>query len=187
MAAEIVDLTLDADHGHGHHRLQLHIPMCPISKPSVSYGPGRGGPRGWFRCYVNTSVKKKMQQFHTHVLAEGNARGFVKIPRRMPVEMRVWFYLKRPESDFVGRRRGEGRLRPEALSLEETMVPIKPDVDNLSKFLLDALTGVLFDDDAQVVELRMFKIRDSVGLCNGRVALDVRPFNKTTAEIEPDF
>ena len=78
-------------------------------------------------------------------------------------------------------------MRPEAFSLEETMVPIKPDVDNLSKFLLDALTGVLFDDDAQVVELRMFKIRDSVGLCNGRVALDVRPFNKPTAEIEPDF
>ena len=111
----------------------------------------------------------------------------MKIPRRMPVEMKVWFYLKKPESDFVGRRRGEGRLRPKALSMEETIVPIKPDVDNLAKFLLDALTGVLFEDDAQVVELRMFKIRDSVGLCNGRVALDVRPFDKTIAEIEPDF
>ena len=65
------------------------------------------------------------------------------------------------------------------------MVPVKPDVDNLSKFLLDALTGVLFEDDAQVVDLHMFKIRDSVGLCNGLVALDVRPFNKTTAKIEP--
>ena len=81
-----------------------------------------------------------MQEFHTHVLATGNARGFVKIRRRMPVEMKVWFYLKRPESDFVGRHRGEGRLKPEALSVEETMVPVKPDADNLAKFLLDAIT-----------------------------------------------
>ena len=187
MAAEVVDLTQDADHGH-HHHLQLHIPMCPISKPSVSYGPGRGGPRGWFRCYVDTSVRKKMQEFHAHVLAASNSQGFVKIPRNMPVGMKIWFFLKRPASDFVSRRRGENRLRPEALSLEETMAPVKPDIDNLAKFLLDALTGVLFEDDAQVVELQMFKLRDSVGLCNGRVAIDVQVVsNKTPAEIMPNF
>ena len=105
MAAEIVALTQDADHGH--HRLQLHIPMCPISKPSVSYGPGRGGPRGWFRCYVDTSVRKKMQEFHAHVMAASNSQGFVTIPRNMPVGMKIWFFLKRPASDFVSRRRGE--------------------------------------------------------------------------------
>ena len=73
MAVEVVDLTQDINHGHP-HQLQLHIPMCPISKPSVSYGPGRGG----------TSVKKKIQDF-----------------------------------------------------------------GNLAKFLLDALTGVLLEEDAQ--------------------------------------
>ena len=59
----------------------------------------------------------KMQEFHAHVLAAGNLQGFVKIPRNMPVGMKIWFFLKRPASDFVSRRRGENRLRPEALSL----------------------------------------------------------------------
>ena len=72
-------------------------------------------------------------------------------------------------------------MKLEALSVEEILVQVKPDIDNLAKFLLDALTGVLFED-AQVVELRMFKIRDGIGLCNGSVPLDVRP-----AEIEPNF
>ena len=84
--------------------------------------------------------------------------------------------------------RTENRLRPKALSLEETMAPVKPNIDNLAKFLLDALTGVLFEDDAQVVELQMFKLRDSVGLCNGRVAIDVQVVsNKTPLEMMPNF
>ena len=68
------------------------------------------------------------------------------------------------------------------------MAPVKPNIDNLAKFLLDVITGVLFEDDAQVVELQMFKLRDSVGLCNGRVAIDVQVVsNKTPAEIMPNF
>ena len=68
------------------------------------------------------------------------------------------------------------------------MAPVKPDIDNLAKFLLDALTGVLFEDDAQVVELQVFKLRDSVGLCNGRVAVYVQVVsNRTPAEIMTNF
>ena len=48
-----------------------------------------------------------MQEFHTHVLAASNSRGFVKIPRQTPVTMKIWFFLKRPASDFVSRHRGD--------------------------------------------------------------------------------
>ena len=36
---------------------------------------------------------------------------------------------------------------------------VKPDADNMAKAVLDALNGVAFDDDAQVVELHVTKHR----------------------------
>ena len=52
-----------------------------------------------------------------------------------------------------------------------TVVPCTPDVDNLAKFYLDGMTGIVFDDDAQVVELTVVKLRDNLGTCEGRVAI----------------
>ena len=83
--------------------------------------------------------------------------------------MDAWFFLRRPNTDFVSNRREAGRLKPEAK--DNPLVPIKPDTDNLAKFLLDALTGLVFHDDAQVVEVHMFKMRDNRGLCEGETAV----------------
>ena len=48
------------------------------------------------------------------------------------------------------------KRRQEALA--GTVKPaVKPDVDNLSKTILDALNGVLWRDDAQVVDLHVTK------------------------------
>lgn len=35
---------------------------------------------------------------------------------------------------------------------------VKPDVDNVSKIILDSLNGVAFDDDKQVIELHIHKV-----------------------------
>ena len=64
---------------------------------------------------------------------------------------------------------------------------IKPDNDNMAKLLMDAITGVFYEDDSQVVDLRMFKLRDSFGLCQGRIALDVGPNRMSVAQMMPDF
>ena len=69
----------------------------------------------------------------------------------------------------------------------QTVVAIKPDTDNMGKFLLDALTGALYEDDSQVVDLHMFKLRDNDGLCNGKVAIEVCTWKKTAAAIMPNF
>ena len=119
--------------------------------------------------------------------AHARANGFSMIPKNQPVTVRAWFFLKRPLEDFVSRRRAPNNLRPEAKN--NPIVPVKPDTDNMAKFLLDSLTGVLFDDDSQVWNLHMWKLRDSIGLCEGKVAFHVKR-GKTDGDwqsIMPEF
>ena len=47
----------------------------------------------------------------------------------------------------------------------------KGDIDNLAKFVLDSLNGVVYVDDKQIVSLSCRKIYDFEGGCNG--AIDV--------------
>ena len=92
----------------------------------------------------------------------------------VPVSVKLWHFLARPETDFVGRRRKAGNLKPEAK--ERTVTLITPDVDNLVKFALDALVGVAYSDDRQVVELVAYKARDNVGKCNGGTLIELREY-----------
>ena len=74
--------------------------------------------------------------------------------------------MKRPNTDFCP----GGRLRS-ALPLVR---PIHPDIDNLAKFVLDSLNGILaYKDDCQVVKLVAYKLMDkNAGLCTGRTIVD---------------
>lgn len=62
-----------------------------------------------------------------------------------PVQLRVNFYFKRPK----GHLRKDGTLMPRAPAFHAQT----PDCDKLCRAIGDALTGVLFDDDKQVVWL----------------------------------
>jgi Holliday junction resolvase RusA-like endonuclease len=87
-------------------------------------------------------------------------------PTGTAVDVIIYFFLKRPKSDFVGNRRMPGNLRPQAIASQ--IVPIGPDIDNLAKLVLDSLNGVVYDDDKQVVNLELHKLRDNEMMCNGR-------------------
>lgn len=183
----VIDLsTLDDDVTE--FRAWINMPIS--AKPSVSYGPGRGKGRGpgWFRAYLDTGVKKQMKAFGSLVHHEANSQGFVKLNRNIPVQVKAWCYIRRPDTDFISRRRAANNLRSDAQLAQNTFVTVKPDVDNLAKFVLDSLTGVLFADDAQVVDFHCVKLRDDIGLCEGRVALEVSVLDMTTANlIKPNF
>ena len=88
------------------------------------------------------------------------------------VTLTVKFYMKRPNSDFVHDQRMAGNLRA-ALPITK---PIRPDIDNLAKFVLDSCNGILYHDDCQVVKLVTFKLRDNRGDCMGRTVVEVSPF-----------
>lgn len=44
-----------------------------------------------------------------------------------------------------------------AAALNASFAPKKPDCDNIAKIILDALNGIAYDDDAQIVKLRVEK------------------------------
>lgn len=121
-----------------------------------------------------------MNEFSDFIRSAALSIEFNKIPKNEGVRVSAWFFLRRPDEDFVNRQRLPGKLKSSSLEARRTTVAIKPDVDNLAKFLLDAMTGVLFEDDSQIVELNVHKLRDNVGTCDGRVAIQVERASNIT-------
>jgi Holliday junction resolvase RusA-like endonuclease len=64
-----------------------------------------------------------------------------------PLEMELVFVLARPKAHY-GTGRNSGVVKPSAPEFPAT----RPDVDKLSRAVLDALSGVVYRDDAQIVE-----------------------------------
>jgi Holliday junction resolvase RusA-like endonuclease len=89
------------------------------------------------------------------------------------VVMRIVFWVPRPNTHFIASRRGPGRLRPQFQDPVAFLPNKRLDVDNLAKFVLDALNGLLYSDDSQVILLQAVKLHDSTDSCNGRTEVQV--------------
>jgi len=64
-----------------------------------------------------------------------------------PVEVNLTFYLERPPGHYST----GGDIKKSSPDIDEHI--FKPDLDNLTKFVLDVLVGLAYDDDKQVVKL----------------------------------
>lgn len=62
-------------------------------------------------------------------------------------EIEVFMPIPKSDSKLVKARKREGHIRP----------IIKPDLDNAAKSILDALNGIAYKDDSQVVEVEVKK------------------------------
>jgi Holliday junction resolvase RusA-like endonuclease len=111
----------------------------------------RAEPQGSARAFVIagrarvTTDNKKIKPFRSEVtrmaLAELNGRQQPLFPAREPVHITVKFGFMRPPS-------AKRRNHPS----------VKPDIDKLVRAVSDALTGVAFHDDAQVVSVSAQKL-----------------------------
>ena len=70
-----------------------------------------------------------------------------------PVSVTVMFFLPRPRGHY-GTGRNADKLRDSAPAAPA----VKPDIDKLARSVLDALTGIVFHDDSQVVTLTAHKV-----------------------------
>lgn len=76
-----------------------------------------------------------------------------------PVAVDVRFFLPRPKSHF-----GTGRNATKLKDCAPDFHVKKPDVDKLVRAVLDSLSGVVYSDDCQVVDLttsKRFEVKDS--------------------------
>lgn len=117
----------------------------------------RGARRGGAPILVESS--KRVPKWRRAVRDEARraieAAGFTRGPSTRAAYVELDFRLPRPKSHYLpaNSRRAEPELRPDAPRHHTG----KPDRDKLERAVMDALTGVLWVDDAQVVAGRTTK------------------------------
>ena len=89
-------------------------------------------------------------------------------PTVFPVEMGLEFYFPRPQSHFrTGKYAGE--IKDSAPTRHTT----KPDLDKLTRAVLDSLTGIVYLDDSQVVKFtHLFKAYEEEATAGVHITVD---------------
>ena len=126
--------------------IRFHVPGTPRPQGSKRHvGHGR---------MIESS--KQLPEWRSRValsaLAANRAYDGSPIPRGTPIRVDVTFTFQRPKGHY-GTGRNAARLKPSA----PTQHTVKPDIDKLERAILDALTGVLWVDDSQVVAVTKHK------------------------------
>lgn len=101
---------------------------------------------------------KRVAPWRADVRAAALAAMGDRLPLFGPLTVSLTFALPRPKGHY-GSGRNVAVVRPSAPSYPAG----KPDLDKLVRSTLDALTGVVFADDAQVVEVTARKLYGSIG------------------------
>lgn len=112
----------------------FEIEPTPQLRPRVS---SRGG-------YVKVYDPPKVKQFKS-LLRSLAVHQYARPPLLGPLSVSLTFY--RPVQSSISKTERERRLTNRSKPV------VKPDVDNYIKSTLDALNGVLWEDDSQIVKL----------------------------------
>jgi crossover junction endodeoxyribonuclease RusA len=113
-------------------------------------------PKGWTRPII-TADNKKTKPWRQEIagIAENEIfeTDFKPLMNGEPVYVRVQFYFDKPKS--------AGKKVIHKVT--------KPDIDKLLRSLFDALTGIVFKDDSQIVECEVQKRFGSPARCEVKV------------------
>ena len=112
----------------------------PVSQGSMSVFKGR----------TVHSNSAKLKVWRTIVHEAAAEAGLTPLP--LPVGITLRFYLKRPRT------------------VSRSVPSVKPDIDKLARAVLDAMTGVAYDDDSQVIQLTARKVYGPTAGVDVRVA-----------------
>lgn len=115
-----------------------------------------GAPIGWQRAGRNrrtgaiyTQSKTRAKETEIAEAYRAAANGW-KFGDKAPLRIQVTAYYPIPKSAAKAQREAmlDGKVRP----------TVKPDYDNVAKLVGDALNGVAYRDDAQIVDGRTVKM-----------------------------
>lgn len=118
---------------------------------------GKGRPKFARRGnFVSTYTPKKTTDYEEIIKkAAKNAMGSSE-PLETPVS--CYFYISLPVPASYSKKRREACLTNSERPTK------KPDIDNIVKCFLDALNGVIYQDDTQVVSIHATKVYGSIGM-----------------------
>lgn len=114
---------------------------------------GRPRPQGSMKSFASKRTGKQIaisdnphtmpwrQQVAGTALQFRNAHGLRMIPSGVPLSLQALFYFKRPKN----------------ISPLITKKTTKPDLDKLLRAIKDSLSGIIYEDDQQVVESHQSK------------------------------
>jgi len=120
--------------------LQFTIPGPPVGKGRPRFSTAGGKPRSY-----TPAVTREYEALIAARAAEAMAgREPLKTPLRVMIEATMsislsWSKAKRQAA------------------LDGDVYPSRPDVDNIAKTVLDGMNGVVYEDDAQVMYLKVSK------------------------------
>eukprot|EP00531_Pseudo-nitzschia_arenysensis_P003027 CAMPEP_0116116790 /NCGR_PEP_ID=MMETSP0329-20121206/1226_1 /TAXON_ID=697910 /ORGANISM="Pseudo-nitzschia arenysensis, Strain B593" /LENGTH=304 /DNA_ID=CAMNT_0003610309 /DNA_START=47 /DNA_END=961 /DNA_ORIENTATION=+ len=147
---------------------KLRFKICGNPRPLQRHRTSR------FHTY-NPSVKyQKSFQDALEKLMSASDIGSMDHPIFQETEylvMTLIFRMKRPKNHFVNNRPGPGRLKAKS---PPQLSSIRSDVDNLTKFVLDSMNGVMYEDDRQITSIHATKLLDNEDLCTGSVEVYIR-------------
>ena len=126
--------------------IDLFVPCLPVAQPRQRHRLVSSGTRQFTMNY--TPAKHPVNEFKATVrLATAQVMAkYLGVPTE-PMRVEALFIFPRP-----GNMRWKTREMPRAPHAK------KPDVENVAKALLDALSGLVWVDDAQVCELCVSKV-----------------------------
>ncbi len=120
---------------------------------------GKGRPRVTRR---GTYTPKKTKDYQKLVQTSFISQNRNHIPSLEPIEARLKCFYQIPKAASKVKREKmiQGEIRP----------VVKPDLDNVAKAVLDALNGLAYKDDNQIISLKVEKYYDEVA----RVEAEIR-------------
>lgn len=95
-------------------------------------------------------------------------------PLKCPVELDISFFMPIPKST--------SKVKMRLMSEQEIKHVVKPDVDNLEKFLFDVLNGILFEDDSQIYSLTCKKLYSR----DPRTVITAKPYHGIREDLQKE-
>ena len=178
----------EPDLGKDGFDLELTGPPEAWSRPSFMAWFGEDGRL--LRRVVNTNRQKQdhLRRMVTGMLMENysvNPADHPIFKKGVPVAVELEFHRRPPNDDFIANNRQnyfKDRIMKVIFGGFKLMFDTKrPDADNLQKFVLDALEGIAYEDDAQVVSIAVKKVLDTNPPCEGRTYICFRKANDKDA------
>jgi len=113
-----------------------------VHGPAATKGSTRAFPSASTGAIVTVADAKRLPAWTQAVAWSAKAARVPLMPRPRGVALAVWFLFIRPSSVSAG---------------ERPLMTVKPDLDKCLRAALDALTGIAYEDDAQVIDVHVRK------------------------------